>query len=105
MTKKMGIVRACAIARFAVSEPIGAGTSWQVVGPYQDQWPKGARHSIYTDSHASARRIGARWKAVIALRLVGWPQYEADVATSEAQDMGISGTREIFYYARRHRAD
>lgn len=103
--ERMTVSRALACARFAVDVGLSASGRWYVLGPVDDKWPRGAKHEIIAPNNADARTYAARWKAQIALCLMGWSRHEANVATAEAQAAGISGYLNLFHHARRNRAD
>ena len=49
----------------------GRGTSWQVTGPYDFDNIRSPSTTINTTSYTKARTIATRWRARIALRMMG----------------------------------
>ena len=71
MRNQMSKTAALYVASRAVSNPIGKHTSWVVVGPYDYNDPDGPYTEVGADDYFKARECAARWKAKIALSLMG----------------------------------
>jgi len=84
------------IARAAVSQPIGSGTSWTVYGPYTRNMPNGARAEHSASSYAQARAARTVWVAEVALALldVGFEvQVEAPNDGTTVEQLVAAGLR------------
>jgi hypothetical protein len=89
---------AIAIARKAVSAPIGSGTSWTLYGPYYSDKPNGPSTENRASSYWQARAKRTEWVAHIALVLMGYDSTDAAVETNEAVSDGYTDVSSLVDY-------
>lgn len=70
----------------------GRGTSWQVYGPYKVTNPSGPSTTINADSYTKARRIATKWRAKVALVLMGVWSDDVMFAVEEFHDHHYGGS-------------
>lgn len=78
-------------ARRAVTQPIGRGTSWMLIGHYRSSDINGPSTQVNADSYYRARAERTQWVAHIALVLMGYNAEDAAYWTQSERETTING--------------
>ena len=78
----------------------GRGTSWQIYGPYRITEPNGPSTTAHADSYRKARMIATKWRAEVALYLMGCWNEDVDYAVdNHGQDPWADHSLQAFIAA------
>jgi hypothetical protein len=90
----------------------GSGTSWTLCGPYRDHDPSGPSTESHADSYPKARLCATKWRARVALGLMGKLSQESAFAVdwhadsyNKPQTVGAMIAAGVKAYDDEHRDD